>query len=206
MRNSLRLRQRESDLRVEIEDILRQEELFWFQKSRCKWLSEGDRNTKFFHRRTLSRRKWDKITASKDANGDWCFDSARLESIALEYFTKLYTVDDYSIGNFPVKGCFPLIKHDDMLALSAPVTCEEVRCAVFSMDPLKATGIDGVHAKFYQSQWDIVRDSVSDMVRDVLTNGVLDPRLKKTLLVLIPKCRGAESMTHFRPISLYNVA
>ncbi|MBA0846228.1 hypothetical protein Goarm_023343, partial [Gossypium armourianum] len=55
--NSSRLREREAELQFEIESILNQEELFWAQKSRCEWLYNGDCNTRFFHSRTLKRRK-----------------------------------------------------------------------------------------------------------------------------------------------------
>lgn len=48
------------------------------------------------------------------------------------------------------------------------VTKEEVRRAVFSIDPLKAPGVDGIHAMFFQTQWDVVGDSVCRMVNDVL--------------------------------------
>ncbi|KAK4490473.1 hypothetical protein RD792_001150, partial [Penstemon davidsonii] len=49
----------------EYNEILKQEELFWFQKSRTQWLSQGDRNTRFYHMTTISRRRRNKITALK---------------------------------------------------------------------------------------------------------------------------------------------
>ncbi|KAL6535724.1 hypothetical protein OROHE_012568 [Orobanche hederae] len=49
------LAQLEKKLLKEFNTILQQEERFWHQKSRIKWLQEGERNTKFFHQATLTR-------------------------------------------------------------------------------------------------------------------------------------------------------
>lgn len=48
-----------------IADLWRQEELYWRQRSRLKWLNDGDRNTKFFHATTLQRRDRNRITKIK---------------------------------------------------------------------------------------------------------------------------------------------
>lgn len=63
---------------------------------------------------------------------------------------------------------------------------------MFRMAPLKAPGVDGYHAKFYQLQWDVVGPSVCSMVRRVLKGHTLDPNINRTLLVLIPKVLGPE--------------
>lgn len=39
----------EAKLRRELYDVLYQEEIIWFQKSRLEAIKDGDRKTKFFH-------------------------------------------------------------------------------------------------------------------------------------------------------------
>jgi len=39
-----------------------QEETLWRQKSRVRWLKEGEKNTKFFHKTTVQRRMTNQIT------------------------------------------------------------------------------------------------------------------------------------------------
>lgn len=79
---------------------------------------------------------------------------------------------------------------------------EEVQCSVFSMVPLKALVVDGIHAKFYQANWDIVGSNVYKLVRHDFSRGVLDPRLNRTLMVFILKRTDANSINPYRPISL----
>lgn len=74
----MRLNSREPTSRLELEHILNQEELFLVQKSRSEWLSNDDRNTTFFHRRTLKRIRHNKIEALLIEGLSWCFDNEML--------------------------------------------------------------------------------------------------------------------------------
>ncbi|KAL1178795.1 hypothetical protein V6Z11_A03G118300, partial [Gossypium hirsutum] len=70
-RNSTFLSQIEIEVREDLENVLYHEEILWRQKARCDWLTLGNRNTKFFHTRTLRRRKQNQITALKNDLGEW---------------------------------------------------------------------------------------------------------------------------------------
>jgi hypothetical protein len=55
--DSTRLIMTEVSLQKEYNDVLKQEEILWYQKLRENWVKLGDRNTSFFHTQTLVRRK-----------------------------------------------------------------------------------------------------------------------------------------------------
>ncbi|KAM1089376.1 hypothetical protein ACFX19_017361 [Malus domestica] len=42
-------------LTQQLDSILAQDETYWRQRSKTSWMRDGDRNTKFFHRRALVR-------------------------------------------------------------------------------------------------------------------------------------------------------
>lgn len=73
------------------------------------------------------------------------------------------------------------------------------------MAPLKASGVDGLHAQFYQSQWVVVGESLISIVKKGFNNGEVEAFLNKTLLVLILKVPRPELVSQFQLISLCTV-
>ena len=72
------------------------------------------------------------------------------------------------------------------------------------MKPFKAPGPDGLHASFFQKCWKVVSASVTKANLDVFNSGTMPAELNQTLITLIPKRKGLETLNHFRLISLYN--
>ena len=65
--------------------------MMWLQRSRITWLKEGDRNTKFFHRKAQWRAKKNRINKLKKEDGNWCHDQQEMQGMAVDYFQHLFT-------------------------------------------------------------------------------------------------------------------
>ncbi|KAH9752901.1 putative ribonuclease H protein [Citrus sinensis] len=89
-----------------------------------------------------------------------------------------------------------------MQALGQAVEDEEIKNVIFSMKALKAPGIGGLHALFYQTQWHVVGKSVCSLIKGIFNGNEIPKELNKTLIVLVPKSDNPISLKLFRPISL----
>ncbi|KAL8543458.1 hypothetical protein ACS0TY_004121 [Phlomoides rotata] len=74
----------------ELDELLKHEETFWFQRSRALWLKDGDRNTSFFHKKASQRKRRNTISRIKDQEVEWVegWESAR------EHFIELFTSEN----------------------------------------------------------------------------------------------------------------
>ena len=80
----------------------------------------------------------------------------------------------------------------------------DIKTALWSFKPFKAPGPDGLHAGFYQKFWPVVGEAVCKVVLEAFRSGSVPAYLNQTLLVMILKCQGPESIGNYRPISLCN--
>lgn len=197
---------REEELLKEFDVILEQEEMVWFQKSREKWVNFGDRNTKFFHTSTVIRRRRNRIETQRNDEDKWVSDTEELESMAVQYFTRLYSLEnvDPVVEKLPQEG-FPSLSRDDKVELSRPFSGMDIELAVRSMGSFKAPGPDGYQPIFYQRSWEVVGESVIQFALEFFESGQLPQETNDALIVLIPKVASPEKITQFRPISLCNV-
>ena len=83
---------------------------------------------------------------------------------------------------------------------------DEILTALKQMHPTKAPRPNGMSTIFFRKYWDIVGNSVTNMVLNVLNSNMPIAELNKTNISLIPKKKSPTHMADFRPISLSNVA
>ncbi|WCJ23872.1 hypothetical protein M5689_005873 [Euphorbia peplus] len=133
----------------ELNAVLLQEEILWYQKSRVNWILFGDKNTKFFHSSTLIRRRRNKIEGLQGDDGVWVWDSMQLMEMAHNFYINLFSADG-GIQQRLHTGCsFPSWQPGALDSIGSPFTDVEVKKAIFSMAPLKAPGPDGFQAIVY---------------------------------------------------------
>lgn len=122
----------------------------------------------------------------------------------MAFFGKLYCEVPETLKELP-SNMFPHLSGHDIKLLGQPIIDGEIRRALFNMAPLKASGSDGFHAHFFQSQWDIVGIAVCEWVSSVFFGNDIDVDLNNTLIVLIPKKDSPEDFSQFRLINFCSV-
>ncbi|XP_061336789.1 uncharacterized protein LOC133283880 [Gastrolobium bilobum] len=189
----------------ELNGIYIKEELVWFQRSRQKWLVDGDRNTRFYHSTTLTCKRRNKILSLKNEMGEWITKPGELKNMVLDFYRKLYTEDNYNVTHFPLLGGFPKVTSSSFSHVQRVPGPAEIREVCMSMDGFKAPGPDGMQVCFLQAQWNVIKESLVNIIRDIF----IDPRrmgnINRSSNCLIPKEDNPDSLNKLRPISLCNV-
>ncbi|CAA7020953.1 unnamed protein product [Microthlaspi erraticum] len=193
-------------LKWDLCSAFRDEELYWKQKSRVTWLREGDMNTKFFHATTKQRRARNRITKLKRSDGTWAETEDDIEHVATAYFQNLFTSSQPADFDEALRYVTAQVTTDMNQALTKPPTNEEIKQAIYDINPEKAPGPDGMTSVFYHKFWEVTAKDVIAMVQEFFSSEALDARLNQTNICLIPKTERPKDMSEFRPISLCNVS
>lgn len=77
-------------MQTELDELLKQEELFWFQQSREEWIVSGDRNTKFYHASLLAKKKRVQVIILKNSDGSWVNDHEQIKRMVQNFYTSLF--------------------------------------------------------------------------------------------------------------------
>lgn len=184
--------------------LWKNEESYRYQRSRIKWLNGGDANTSFFHRTTIQRRLSNKVLKIKGDNDNWIEGEMSIRREFEHYFWSLFTMDGPRHMEDAVGGIHRVVTDDINLALTKPISLNEIKDAATQLGGLKAPGPDGFQGIFYHKFWQTINDVINDAALEFFQHGLLVPEMNETTIVLIPKIPVPEPVSHFRPISLCN--
>jgi hypothetical protein len=153
------------------------------QKSRMRWVKEGDSNSKYFHEPIKSRRRRNQLVALKD--GDQCVQGVdEVKGLVKNYFENNFKERWESRPNF--NGIqFQSLTTEDNLQLLAPFACKEVREAIESSDGNRYPGPDDFN--FFKTCWEIIKGDVIDFFFEFFNNVILPKTITASFLTLIPK-------------------
>ena len=196
---------REELLRFKLSRLEDQRDTYWKQRAHVNWMTNGDRNTKYFHMCASERKRKNRITNLKKEDGRVVSDKEEIKEAVTSYFTNLF-FSTAGTRMAELESLIPARVSGDMNEmLTKTFTAEEVRAALDSIGDLKAPGPDGMPAAFYKKYWHIVGEQVTREVLIVLHGGELPADWNETCVVLIPKVKDPDKMKDLRPISLCNV-
>ena len=143
-RHSRSLSKLETKLKRDLEKVLTQEEVLWFQKSWREWIVYRDRNKAFFHQNAIDRRRRNRIDMIKNDVGQWIHDEADIKAHVVYYFFNLYMKEGGVHVQYPFTLDFPLIDNDVLNSLIRIVDDAEIKDTIFSISPMKAPGVEGL--------------------------------------------------------------
>ena len=195
----------ERSLQVQYNQVLRQEEMLWFQKSRENWVRFGDRNTSFFHTKTMIQRRRNKIDGINISGDVWCTNGDILMHEARNFFKNLFCPNRTRMRDIGAIPQGQSLSSEAQRRLTASVSKEEVWEALKFMKAFKAPSPDGFQPFFFKKHWNLIGDDIWRLIKNAFETGLFDERLLETLIVLTPKIEVPTLFSHFRPISLCNV-
>ncbi|GKA84815.1 RNA-directed DNA polymerase, eukaryota, reverse transcriptase zinc-binding domain protein [Tanacetum coccineum] len=185
-------------------EAINDEEKLLAQKAKVKWLSEGDKNTKYFHNVVKRKRNLNIIVRIFDEHGNW-FDGDKVPNQFVKHFEKFLS-NNGDIDQIDSEGLFnkKLTKREaDFMVRD--VSDIEVKDVIFGIRDDKAPGPGGFTTTFFKKSWDIVRRDVCKAIKYFFKTNKLLGEVNTTLITLVPKIQHPSRVSEYRPIACCNV-
>ncbi|KAL0416743.1 UNVERIFIED_CONTAM: hypothetical protein Slati_3506200 [Sesamum latifolium] len=181
--------------KAEWQHALSIEEDFWRQKAACKWVLEGERNTRFYN--SLVRKKQARnVISLVEQEGQKISEAVPLRASGVDFFRRLLTADRQHKHDPYLLHIPRLITPQQGFLLQQHTTFDEVKHVVFDMSVNSVVGPDGFNAFFYRTCWDIIGEDVVVAVQDFLSGFPLPTSITTTSIALIPKAKTPPTFDH----------
>jgi hypothetical protein len=205
------LSQQEWDLKQCVKErlaqLLREEELSWFQRAKTTKILKGDNNTRYFQMVANGKRRKTRIFRLEQEEGV-IEGEEQLGNYISDYYKGLFGKPERN--NFSLDESMtddiPQVTAAENEALVADFTEKEVRDAIFLMKHNKAPGPDGFPAEFYQVFWSLIKDDLLAMFRDFHSGNLPLFSLNFGIITLLPKAQEVKKIEQYRPICMLNVS
>lgn len=168
-------------------------------------MTDGDKNTNFFHQKASHRKRRNTIRCIENENGAEATEFEDMVEIIRGYFIQIFTKDAGRDDTNALAALECKITPEMNEILTKPFTKEDVQTTIKHMHPAKAPGPDGMTPLFFQKFWSVCKHDVLREILDILNNRKSPQSINHTHIVLIPKVKNPKTPKDFRRISLSNV-
>ena len=184
----------------EMWSLLRCKDASMFQRSKSKWLKEGDANSKYFHRCVKARASQNSLKAI-NINDVWVDSPSKVKKAVVDYF-KIQVVDT-SWERPTLDGVdFARLSLEENRGLIAPFSLLEIEEVIKSSDGSKSPGPDGFNFSFFKEFWYLLKHEIRIMFDQFHANETIPKSFLSFFVTLIPKVNASMSLKQYRPISL----
>lgn len=172
-------------------------EQYWQQKSGCKWLVDGERNTHYYHMLVKKKHVRNRIFSIQEPSGTVLTSLGAIHASTVSYFTSMFSHDALIATDADFSFIPPLLSVDDNAALNRVPTTAEIKEVIFDSDIYSTAGPDGFSALFFQSCWHIICDDLCGAVVAFFEGEHLGRGITSTNIALIPKKDNPQAWTDF---------
>ncbi|VFQ73390.1 unnamed protein product [Cuscuta campestris] len=79
---------------------------------------------------------------------------------------------------------------------------EEIKTAIWQLNPNSSAGPDGYNGEFFKKFWDTIKEDIISATHEFFLGIPIPKAFGSTYIILIPKMEGAKAIGDFRPIAL----
>ncbi|CAN1184317.1 Transposon TX1 uncharacterized 149 kDa protein [Linum perenne] len=142
-------------LKCTLLQVWKQEYVMWKQRSREKWVLDGDRNTRFFQQVASHNRRCNRVEELW-IEGRLVQGHRDLLRAIPDFYMNLYS-EESLIRPFPQAVEFDKLSSEEAATLIEPFSEEEVWKVIAFSSGDKAPGPDGFHMSFFKKFWSILK-------------------------------------------------
>ncbi|XP_071688662.1 uncharacterized protein [Rutidosis leptorrhynchoides] len=155
------------------------------QKSRIKWILEGDENTKFFHS-IINRNNIKNNLRGLYINGIWQDSPDAIKTEAFNHFSRIFKELEVE-RPYMEELIYPCLSADEASALELPFSASEIKEAVFDCGGNKAPDPDGFNMKFYKNYWEKIKNELIEAIGWFWNKGEISKGSNSSFNTLISK-------------------
>lgn len=196
-------------VKKEINNIMKQQSEFQIHRTRQRYYFHGARPSHLLAMRIRTSDNFADIPAIKSADGNICTDPKQINLLFQTFYTDLYksevSLDKNQCDSFLDRLHLPQLSRTDSNNLDRPVTPEELKAAVQSMQRGKSPGIDGIPPEFYVTFWEQLSPFLLNMITYSVDKGRFSRDVNTALIsLLLKKDKDPTDCASYRPLSLLN--
>lgn len=142
-----------------------------------------------------------------DSNGTLRTDAQSISQEFIDYYEGLLGTSEQNLASVHPEVLWRgnTVNEEQRKELCKPVSEEEVKRAVWSIESSKSPGPGGFTSDFYKKSWHIIKKELCDAVKDFVEKGKLLKQTNATLITLVPKSVCPATVADYKPIACCNV-
>jgi hypothetical protein len=145
---------------------------FYKQRAKKHWVTQGDKNTSFFHQAVTKRRRRNMIISIVDRKGQDLFDPQDIANEFITYFRNIFQSSCPSHSRPPI---FSVTNRDVQDFTNSIPDKEEIWNIIKDMKKDASPGPDGFNVGFYRNAWNWIAEDVTQLVRTFYETGIMPP-------------------------------